>query len=68
MSEMIERVAKAICAAYSNDPWDNLDAHWLRVYRTEARAAIESMREPTGPMLSVGSDLMWRAMIDEALK
>jgi hypothetical protein len=60
MSEMIERVARAIFPDCWNDEWINS----LGVYtwedfevdrdraRTKARAAIEAMREPTDEMLS----------------
>ena len=49
MSEMVERVAMAICTArrWSPENWD--------LAESEARAAIETMREPT------------KAMIDEAM-
>ena len=45
MSEMIERVAKAIVKAYSGRD----DANW-NVFEAEARAAIKAMREPTEAM------------------
>ena len=80
MSEMIERVARAICtklggiwteAGPDNDPDDFCDE-----YRRIARAAIEEMREPTTAMLfgtksefseiSLGG--VWGEMIDAALK
>ncbi len=63
MSDMIERVAKAICGP--EDPC-RLDL---------ARAAIEAMREPTDAMCGawdVGdtpeAKPCWQAMIDEALR
>ena len=72
MSEMIERVAKAILKAYSEDPWEDLNKHWREVYTTEARAAIEAMRKPTEAMIlnsNTHSCLsIWQSMIDEALK
>ena len=79
MSEMIERVAQAICG---DDNPENI----LTIHRTRARAAIEAMREPTDAMkvaaLSATFDeerggdrvyardvpIIWNAMIDEALK
>jgi len=44
MSEMVERVARAIAAAADDTDWE--------LYRSEARAAIEAMREPTEAMLA----------------
>lgn len=45
---MLERVAKAICFAQtqSDDVWE--------AFRSEARAAIEAMRQPTLPMVRAG--------------
>ena len=45
MSEMIERVARAICIAERMNPDDKLGGwvHWQEA----ARAAIEATREPT---------------------
>lgn len=69
MSEMVERVAKAIREAHVGRPMYEL-------VNTEdlARAAIEAMREPTPDMVSEGDDYRafssrttWQAMIDEAL-
>lgn len=71
MSEMVERVAKAIMARF-NDP---LPFHAEEL----ARAAIEAMREPTNAMERAGDEygrftngpsacVVWEAMIDEALK
>lgn len=63
MSEMVERVARAIK--------DAEQMHWNDM----ARAAIEAMREPTAKMVVIAdsslrpiSPRIWRAMIDEALK
>jgi hypothetical protein len=72
MSEMVERVAKAMALA------DGGNAYW-KPYMREARAAIEAMREPTDNMKFVASNTSlgfspgdvadgWRLMIDEALK
>ena len=74
MSEMIERVARAICEAERMNPDDALGGwvHW----RDAARAAIEAMREATEEMFEMGhSELIeggdihsaWHAMIDQAL-
>lgn len=45
MSEMVERVAKAL-AGWDWDSCPNDHDRW----RSDARAAIEAMREPTQPM------------------
>jgi hypothetical protein len=71
MSEMIERVAKAIFDTM--DVTDGLDGSAAERY---ARAAIEAMRESTQAMDDAGaiySDCngaprTWEAMIDEALR
>lgn len=90
MNEMVERVARAIHARYCDtamgyvgaEKWENL-ADWEKDFgRGLARAAIESMREPTDNMFDAGekaasvysdrwmmsiADDVWRAMIDAAL-
>ncbi len=75
MSEIIERVARAIHAA--DEPGELADANEAhrRFCYDAARAAIEAMREPTEAMLIEGchgshvtQEDSWRAMIDEALK
>jgi hypothetical protein len=56
MSEMVERVAKAICVSEGAvDPDGSFEgvAHWER-YAAEARAAIEAMREPTEQQVAAG--------------
>lgn len=76
MSEMVERVARAIA--------DNIQAALpdgvVVDYHYAARAAIEAMRRPTEAMVDAGYDFTadpcwredfikgWQAMIDEALK
>lgn len=81
MSEMVERVARAIFASQQmpgDDP-DFLKAHpWTQsACLLAARAAIEAMREPTVGMVQAARqsapydrDVMetWPLMIDEALK
>jgi hypothetical protein len=98
MSEMTERVAKAICGvrrgygcyAKPFQPYGQIQETSIRTCGCGfwedndrmARAAIEAMREPTGPMVrdgnghthcggpcgnASGADC-WRAMIDAALK
>lgn len=73
MSEMIERVARAIDEA--SQPPGQKDYKVLM--KNAARAAIEAMREPTMDMESAASNWqgaqmtysdVWRAMIDAALK
>jgi hypothetical protein len=81
MSEMVERVARALCrSAALGDPGQAyIDANWPN-YSTAARAAIEAMREPTEAMIGAGrgalpnfcpedSDALvcWQDMIDAAL-
>lgn len=80
MSEMVERVARAICG----DPNDD-GRNVLEVHRQRARLAIAAMREPTEAMVEAGVRLgcpeggggditaseatdTWQKMIDEALK
>jgi hypothetical protein len=85
MSEMVERVAKALSIVDGNHPDacsnDEEEIPAWKLYVKDARAAIEAMREPTEAMLNeavgaldshnVGSheaNIVWQAMIDEALK
>lgn len=77
MSEMIERVARALFedANGTSDGWENTNqTRW----HIAARAAIEAMREPTPGMLQAGYTEMdyhaegwlraaWPLMIDAAL-
>ena len=78
MSEMVERVARAISGG--DDP-----ANVLEIHRHRAKLAIEAMREPTEAMVDAGRnepvshswgsggefitdpDEVWQAMIDAAL-
>jgi hypothetical protein len=84
MSEMVERVARAMCDhAYSDIEikrgWDGETRGSQVKWCAMARAAIEAMREPSQGMVNAAtaSDfgpgpgeflLMWEAGIDEALK
>lgn len=81
MSEMIERVAKALFSGsvYHGYNKGTLDAEWFRmkgIHMAQAKAAIEAMREPSQEMIDVVRQRPWlseaindyRAMIDEALK
>ena len=67
MSEMIERVARAIAEQMFDYPDGDKSFH------NEARAAIAAMREPTEAMqiAAIHTDgqciVMWQAMIDAAL-
>lgn len=68
MSEMIERVARAMCIADGFDPDKDFGyytsgvmpdphvAQWTR-YTQKARAAIEAMQEPDSVMLDAGYDI-----------
>ncbi len=73
MTEMVERVARAICEADS-EPWDELGEtgadnapfpYSKEMYRKLARAAIAAMREPTEGMNAAGA-LPWRWTTHEA--
>jgi hypothetical protein len=80
MSDMVERVARAIAAAGTIVDWDEMSVACQEQFTKEARAAIEAMREPTEAMVdaawaswedvegSKGFVGAWQAMIDEALK
>lgn len=70
MSELVERVAKAIAKDQQWPDWTNATL--------VARAAIEAMREPTKEMIDavykrdpydegVGPENTWKYMIDAAL-
>jgi len=78
---MVERVARAICAALEVDPGPNLltgKPRW-HGYIPAARAAISAMREPTEGMRKAAGDdagyyadsgeieVVYRKMIDAAL-
>jgi hypothetical protein len=74
MSEMVERVARAIQAAYGDGNEQETHPAALEA----ARAAIKAMRDPTVTMLAYGMDqtqvhshiikAAWKDMIDEALR
>lgn len=84
MSEMVERVAKALLAVNVKRSGfvPAFEPPWM-IYEQEARVAIEAMREPSNGMCAVGFDAwlqtavrsdtsqgtdIYRAMIDAALK
>jgi hypothetical protein len=75
MSEMVERVARAIePEAWDPDGFDRLPRPMKRARSLQrARAAIRAMRAPTTEMRMAAQpypkrESAWRAMIDEALK
>lgn len=53
MSEMVERVARALWERHMDpdEPWATVDEFWRETYLEKARAAIEAMRQPTIEML-----------------
>jgi len=58
MSEMVERVARAMRAQeYDADEWDGTDSSDRYYWQTAARAAIAAMREPTSEMMDAYLDL-----------
>ena len=82
MSEMVERVARAICFSRQSCEWCKVACLASRAELekspqwTKALAAIGAMRDPTDAMLGEAlysavaerADLVWRDMIDAALK
>jgi len=83
VSEMVERVARALCERCGVLPDDMAGGTWdggsyaagepaWTTWKDDARAAIEAMRDPTEAMVTAGdscvSRLVWRDMINEALK
>lgn len=81
MSEMVERVAKAILDDMSQrkgigDELDQVDDEIMEeIKEAIGRAAISAMRQPNRAMSHAGFDQVgqkysdvWKAMIDEALK
>jgi len=77
-SAMVERVARVLCRSQTAPiPGRDIDG-WVekmwRAYRHPARAAIETIREPTEAMIAVANRLnhprdeeTWLAMIAAAL-
>lgn len=71
MSEMVERVARAIASTRGRDPddtaggphpggtWLEKGEPWWRGDVDAARAAIEAMREPTEKMIEAGQLYCW---------
>jgi len=71
MSEMVERIARALCelefgkwdAADFNETLSGCDPDEQRdAYREQAIAAIKAMREPTEHMLDKGSEAGWECV------
>lgn len=63
MSEMVERVARALCLSKMNGPSypegfreRRVEQNW-HLFTDQARIAIEAMKEPTEAMLKVEMDL-----------
>jgi len=58
MSDMIERVARAVCEQGGFDPDDTMpnDGPRWKYYVPGARAAIQAMRSPTKDMYQAGFD------------
>ena len=76
MSEMIERVAKVLMKSSFSCSWEQLSPHYQEGYLSDARAAIEAMREPTEEMIGVSPRIpglraeiiaTYKDMIDSAL-
>lgn len=75
---MIERVARAICAARHDEfnDWTSLGSDEIEQFMSEARAAVEEMRKPTDAMKSACGNGecrkwapgAWVTMIDAALE
>lgn len=79
MSEMVERVARALYAVNTGGAasWEDEAPEFQQWVCEQARAAIAAMREPTEAMVEEGAseiraaggpEFVWRAMIDAALK
>jgi len=82
MSEMLDRVARAIYAAlhvegFAHQDYDLLNTFQRAQVEKMAHAAVTAMREPTKAMIYAGNpeyhgffdaDDVWRDMIDEAQK
>lgn len=51
MTEMVDRVARAMFDQDHDEGWDRGEAATKQIYLNNARAAIEAMREPTEEMV-----------------
>lgn len=72
MSELVERVARAICKSRfmnggneDDDGWDDLPKAHKQQRLIEARAAIEAMREPTEAMIDAGEPEFYEWMFGQ---
>lgn len=81
MSDMVEKVARAVCIALGHEPEEWAYSERVRERcRRIARAAMQAMREPTKAMLQAGRlndsedgasgnpESIWQAMVNAALK
>lgn len=77
MSEMVERVARALRpSAWGDNPHGHVSPAAQKFALEDARRAIAAMREPTDKMIEASLDDAWTAhtrglyqrMIDAALK
>ncbi len=71
MSDMVERVARALCEA-DGCTWDAWKDKKLSHFHGRAETAIRAMREPTLDMVDAVIDTefyaeIWQQMIDAAL-
>lgn len=74
MSQLVEKVAKALCVEYENDSvvnWNNAKDFYMKL----AKIAIEAMKEPTHEMIMEGDansneavSVIYTSMIEAALK
>lgn len=84
MSEMVERVARAMALKANGGDWDtHYTADQRNLWRLRIRTAMDALRDPTNEMVnaacspnrmlafgmtSVEAREIWQAMIDEALR
>ena len=75
VGDLIERVARAICAVAKGPEYADVECYgetgerwrpWWHVFIPEARAAIAAMREPTEAMVTAGAPFAMMAEGDEA--
>lgn len=65
MSDMVEKVARAICES-SGESWESSSIHYRETCSEFARAAIGALREPTIQMMVAGRDALQETGIDDA--
>lgn len=67
MSDMIERVARLLWAAFARDGTYDEDRHDdVPFYLATARAAIEAMREPSEGVRQAGEEALAKAEDDDS--